>query len=294
MKDFRILKICFLVLTLYLLIEEIIDFVIIKPTLTSVTQTNLTPANFPDILICPEKAFDLDYIHKLGYKYSFYYGSGYILGESYKGWLGNQTALNVTKVADDVPNLNSLDKCPEMKGRFKFEGRYKTITLAMALTRVLYHSGKCCRVIKPKEADNYTISYIYTAIKYSRFTNFTNGFSIIFSEQKSALIVQQPKFISDGMQLKFSIDHPGLIKYRIKVLEEIHLEDDPNFPCRNYKYNGEYNQCLEDEYTRQSLEILNCTPPWMTDNHDVWCKLNVNGTAKTKEKTWFLLGNNKH
>ena len=86
------------------------------------------------------------------------------------------------------------------------------------------------------------------------------------------------------------MDHPGLKKYRIKVLEEIHLEDDPNFPCRKYIYNGEYNQCLEDEYTRQSLDLLNCTPPWMTNNQNLWCKHNLNLSSAQKKKSYFLLG----
>ena len=265
-KDFRILKICFLILTLYLLFEEIKDFLITKPTLTFVSQTNIKPETFPDILICPEEAFDLDSLHKLGYQYGFYYGSGYISGyEKTTGWLGNQTNLNVTEVADQVSNIKSVQDCPKVNGRFKIDGQYVTRTLNLTLTRVLYHSGKCCRVIRPKEADKYIIGYIYSIVKFSKFSNFTTGFHIFLSDHKSAIIVQPQEFIITGFQLKFLLNQQGLVKYKIKVLEEIHLEDDHNFPCRKYDHNGEYNQCLEDEYVRQSLEILNCTPPWMTD-----------------------------
>jgi len=93
-KDFRILKICFLVLTLYLLLLEVKYFLITKPTLTSATKTHITPETFPDILICPEEAFDLGSLQKLGYKYGFYYASGHISAyENTTGWIGNQTEL---------------------------------------------------------------------------------------------------------------------------------------------------------------------------------------------------------
>ena len=117
---------------------------------------------------------------------------------------------------------------------------------------------------------------------------------MFLSDQEAASLIKPQKFTIHGPPIKSSSKLLVYQKYTIRILQKIHLENDPHFQCKNYNHVGEYNTCLEEEYTRQSLEILNCTPPWMTDNHDVWCKLNVNGTAKTKEKTWFLLGNNKH
>ena len=55
----------------------------------------------------------------------------------------------------------------------------------------------------------------------------------------------------------------------------IHLKGDPKFPCRNYDA-GEYHQCLEEEYSRQFVSILNCSLPWISEKRDVWCKDNLN------------------
>ena len=55
-------------------------------------------------------------------------------------------------------------------------------------------------------------------------------------------------------------------------MEEQKLANDPNYPCTDYKINGQYSNCLEDEMVRQNLEFLNCTPPWMTDNENLHCK----------------------
>ena len=44
----------------------------------------------------------------------------------------------------------------------------------------------------------------------------------------------------------------GYIEYKVKIYEEVHLEEDPDFPCRKYSSPGQYDQCLEDEYLRQA------------------------------------------
>ena len=64
----------------------------------------------------------------------------------------------------------------------------------------------------------------------------------------------------------------GDILYKIQIMEDIKLEGDPNYPCIDYKIKGEYAKCIEDEILRENFKYLNCTPPWMTENEDIWCK----------------------
>ena len=40
-------------------------------------------------------------------------------------------------------------------------------------------------------------------------------------------------------------------KYRVKILENINLEGDESFLCKDYSYPGEYDQCLQAEYIRE-------------------------------------------
>ena len=67
-------------------------------------------------------------------------------------------------------------------------------------------------------------------------------------------------------------DKIGSNKYHIKISEEVHLENDPSYPCIDYKRQGEYGECLEKEYLEKLLSMINCTPPWFTKNEDLWCK----------------------
>ena len=110
------------------------------------------------------------------------------------------------------------------------------------------------------------------------------------SDQNSAQFFHPQKFAIEGPPLKSSVAQPGWKNFKVKVIEDIHLEDDPHYPCRSYQYIGEYQQCLEKEYTKQSMNLLNCTPPWMTNNQDVWCQDPINGSVELRDKTRFLFG----
>ena len=124
----------------------------------------------------------------------------------------------------------------------------------------------------------------------SKLENFTFGFQVFLSDPKAESQIKSQKFTIEGPPLK-SLEKPfAYKKYTVRVLKFLNLENDPNFPCKDYENDGEYNQCLEEEYIRQTHELINCTPPWMTDNQDNWCKHHINTSEETREKSWSLLG----
>ena len=53
---------------------------------------------------------------------------------------------------------------------------------------------------------------------------------------------------------------------------------------------GEYDVCLEEEYVTQTLHLMNCTPPWMTDNEDVWCGAGLEVTPAQDTRINYHLG----
>ena len=289
-KDFRVVKLCFMALTSYLLYEELYVFLITKPTLTSVTQTSISTEQFPDVLICPEQAFELNLLNKLGYTRSLYYGLGQADDSKLIGWLGNQTEFNITEIVNQISRIKTLKDCPEVIAKFKINGSLKDVPLSLNLTRVKYPNGRCCRVVKPREANEHVLFHIRYHTYIKNFTKFTKGFHMFLSDQKSSSFFLAQKFAMEGPKLTSNPKKLGWITYKIKVLEDIHIAEDPNFQCKNYYHNGDYNRCLEEEYTRQSLDILNCTPPWMTDYKDIWCKHHLNTSDEIRDRTRFLLG----
>ena len=43
-------------------------------------------------------------------------------------------------------------------------------------------------------------------------------------------------------------------------------------------------QCLDENYLKQSLDLINCTSPWITSNKKLWCKNMEISTVEQKEK----------
>ena len=63
----------------------------------------------------------------------------------------------------------------------------------------------------------------------------------------------------------------GKVEYKVQIMEDIKLEGDPNYPCIDYKLKGDYAKCIENEMLQENFKYLNCTPPWMTKDEDLWC-----------------------
>ena len=57
-KDFKLLKFCFFLLTSFFLYGEFRLFFVEKPSLTSDGRATLAPINFPEILICKIDGYD--------------------------------------------------------------------------------------------------------------------------------------------------------------------------------------------------------------------------------------------
>ena len=70
-KDFRFLKYFFCVLTLIWFSDELWNYLVRRPTLTSISQTYLDDDHIPQILLCPYPAHDLHSLHRVGYFHSF-------------------------------------------------------------------------------------------------------------------------------------------------------------------------------------------------------------------------------
>ena len=139
-------------------------------------------------------------------------------------------------------------------------------------------------------ARRYPLYMIISSISAEKFQQLGNNMQMIISDRDSATLFHSLKFALEGDNLRFHFRTSGIAEYKLKILEDFHLEDDPNYACRSYHQPGEYDSCLETEYTRQSLALLTCVPPWMTDRQDLWCAGQLNLTEEKLEKTLYLLG----
>ena len=135
-------------------------------------------------------------------------------------------------------------------------------------------NAACCKVLLPKIPQNLLFNGFYAVLNSS--------YTAYLGDRRASTSLNSPNKNQLGEEIKRS--ERGLNGYRIKVTQEIHMEEDPKFPCKNYEYTGDYHQCLEEEFVQESLRLINCTPPWMTDNSSLWCE---NEIALEKDDVYF-------
>ena len=265
LKDYRLLKFIFTIWALYLIIETIYIFLVVKPTYTSHEKRELSADDFPEIIMCPEPSIDLKAVKSKGYGAPDAYFKGYFHGFQYFSWAGNNLE-DVKKVSEEVSMLKSIDDCPVGSFRFKdVDGRHEA---KFQLTKGLNPYHTCCKIIPPKLSHKHPIISIRISLPEN---SSVRSFKVSMADELTASFYEQHKTILMGDKI-VSPDKDGAIFYKAKILEEQNLENDPNYPCVLYKTIGEYGKCVESEMLRQNFDFLNCTPPWMTLNEELWCQ----------------------
>ena len=67
-EDYGFLKVIFTFFAAYLIFEELYIYVVLKPTYTTISKREMKPEDFPDIMLCPEPAIDIEAATAKGYE----------------------------------------------------------------------------------------------------------------------------------------------------------------------------------------------------------------------------------
>ena len=252
-----------------------------KPTYSSSEKREISAEDIPEMIICPQPSIDLDAVRSRGYPGNEAYVRGISDRHSLEqlGWAGNKSE-GVKKVIQEVSILKSIEECPT--AIFWFQKNMSQVQADLKLVKALNPHHICCQVIPPKLSQ--TSPLISVHLFFTNNSHILNIFSVKNASERSpvqaikvfladkvtASFYDQQRTILDGD--KIVSDNSGFMKYKVKIIEEERLEDDPKYPCIDYKTRGLYAKCVENEIVRQQTEFLNCTPPWMTDSEDHWCK----------------------
>ena len=268
-------KIFFLVLSLLFIGQELYTFFILKPTLNTKVKSQFTKDDFPIFTVCPNPAFDMEEMINLGYPDIFSYKTGldagldYPLSSTIKGWDAKQTD-SVKNVSRKISLLKSVNDCPSGIVFYKpHEDDHEDAgleNLQFVLTRAMFPYHLCCRVQIPKAAKKYPLAGMDISFTNKSYDSVT----LLVNDMVSHSTFQQhnSKVLGDNLQSP----QGGLNNYKLKISREIRIESDPNSNCLDYQEAGEYDKCLEAEMIKQMNYFVNCTPPWMTENENLWCR----------------------
>ena len=291
-KDHRLLKFSFVLLTGYLLFDELLLFFSSKPTLTTQIQTSLQTKHFPEAVICSSPSYDQARLSSLGYEHSHDFSLGVIDGEHLRGWSGNQSDQTVGNILNQVSIIKTEDDCPSVKVKFQRKGKIIKSKLSLKLTRPVYPHGRCCQIKIPHPGPDYVLHQIYFRIYPSKYrNNKIKTFKMLLSDPENSSPFHQSQMIGESLETSKLTEDVGYHLYKIKVHEEVQLENNPNYMCRQYDSPGLYDSCLEAEYSRQSLALLGCTPPWLTEEELTWCRDPLNVSLDTSKRVNYFLEN---
>ena len=278
-NNYGALKIICTSLCFGLIFDIFLKYLVEKPTLTSSTRTIFTGENFPVITLCHYEQIDKRSLESNGFKNLYYYrtGEGDI---SYKnethqkiGWNGNGSK-SVFDVHMRIALLKSAMDCPR-NSSFWFEKKHKDFEknlvekkpLSFSLTRALYPNHKCCKINLPDLEDVNIVKAIRIADASLNSEVHFRSYKLYLSDQISDSPFTLAKNFNLGDDVTITKDDIGMHKrYKIKVSQEHHVEGNPKYPCIKYLKHGKYGECLEKEMIKITKKLLNCTPPWITDN----------------------------
>ena len=265
-KDYRFLKFIFTILATCLILEELYTYLVVKPTYTSESKRKMMAEDFPDIMFCPQPPVDVNALKSRGYFdiQSYFAGTGHGL----TGWGGNRSE-DVKQVFDDISALKSVEECPngpESHIVISDGVSVRAEPVSFELTKALYPFHICCKIVRPQV--EYPI--LNLVIDFSSINISFDSFKVFLSNKLTYSYFDLHKKIMLGDHIESGED--GIMNYKITIMEDEKLDDDPKYPCIDYYVAGKYSKCLEDEILRQNFLFLNCTPPWMTENENLWCK----------------------
>ena len=272
-KDYKLLKFIFIILASYLILEEVYTCFVLQPNYTSHERRKIVAQDFPEILICPgEPNIDIFALKDQGYytPEAYFKGRNNPHGLDQIGWAGNWSN-SVKKVSEELSILKSIEDCPKAYVMYKDNVSLKyDYNITYNLTKALYPNHICCKVILPKAVNLYPIIGVQFTFSGWNSSSMNGEWQVSMAEKLTASFFDQHKTIMIGDKILSNLF--GVVNYKVKILEDNNLEDDPKHGCIYYKIQGEYADCLEREIVRQNLKYLNCTPPWMTDDENLWCK----------------------
>ena len=205
------------------------------------------------------------------------------------GWKGNSTNGTIRGVLKRISILKKVEDCPSVENSYAWYEPNKSDPvdfkhIKFELTKGLYPNPICCKVIHPKDAQNKIMNGLEIAFKSSS-RNY-KSMKVLISDKVSSSVFEQHNTNVLGDKILSPQNENGYNHFKVKVFQEIHLENDPNYPCIDYKYPGEFHKCLESEFLNENMKILNCTAPWMTDDEELWCKGNLTLNSRQKISQW--------
>ena len=283
-KDFLLLKVIFTIMCVLLLMQDFYLALVEKPTLTTSMTEPLALQDFPTITLCPENPVNYTELQRLGFHdiYDYIVGYNWETNITEYNWRGN-SSLSVSEINKRISVLKSAEDCPiatlvYISKDYTVEERLINVT--KSLTKVLFPYHICCKLDVPRSM---TSDHVVRSIFIFRNKSESINYKFFMSEKSSFTKFKLHERHMNGDKI-YRPQNRLLGFYKIKIFQKIQMENDPNYPCIDYRSHGDYDKCIEDELVKKNFQMLSCTPPWLTNKEELWCNGNVSTELIGEEK----------
>ena len=288
------LRNCFILictlLTVYLICQELFNFFIVKPTITSIEEETLKSVDIPDVVICLEPSFDFGVLKKYGYIKDTYY-RGSMDGKSFTGWNGRE---NETKSSNEI-----LEEALVVKSHFaknttfitfaKYKDEYSQFFQAEVKLRSLsLPYGRCLSISPPIVEGNIstlfnTLYLMFNETIFKQYNDITARIYMMGKTNALNIYPDETTMAGDSMEIKMNRRQKYSSAYKTKITRSTHVTGDPLLQCNDYTPNNTYNDCTQNELLASFHKILDGSPPFIGKNPKDTCNERFNLSLE-KEK----------
>jgi hypothetical protein len=286
----NIFKIICIILTTFLIYEELVSYTVTKPTTTSSKQARLDTNTFPEICVCMDPAWDAQAAAKHGYIGEYFY-RGSTDGDTFVGWNGVE---GDEQVIEDILSFHA-DHPPFHKAYFTFKNHTNT-RAEISFKSPVYPYGRCAVVSPPagtKHMDVAKLS-IYMHPDTTHITSLSSvqpSLQVFFRDPINSVNLYARHDMP--IKMKYTVDDMGKVnyyQYHIKISQAVHVRGDPLFDCTDYNTNHSYNTCVQTELIALFEEMLGCAPPFIAGYNNNICNkaFNLTKDAEIADLFWSI------
>ena len=247
---------CFF-LGLFLIYQEFHLFLVEEPTHSIIKKVEFISKFTPIVQICAEPGINENKIIDAGYEtlYAFFSGFKDEDEDLFIGWQ-SMSKLHPFDFLEDAVILNDSK---DIVISAIFDGYdYFSVEAKLEARRILYPYGRCYSILNPKDVKN------AVNLEIDLNTSYSGNVKIFFQDPlRDVTFLFSPFALKD---VAFDQNYDTIYTLGISLMN--HLEDDT---CSNYDANSTYGDCVEEEIISKFQLLLNCTPPWFSDNRDDIC-----------------------
>ena len=270
------------VLTILLLLQELYNFVITKPTSTSIDEKQLETADIPDVVVCIDPGFNKTALEKYGYSGTYYRGS--MDGEKFVGWNGNGSKSSheiLEEVLLDGTAFHSLLRYVNFR-----RDNVDYVGADIDFKTLAFPYGRCISISPPKETlkswriNSLAIVLNETAVEDLNFKSFKLW--VYFMDKATSLQTypDEMEMLGDPVKMDLFSEEPPFRSYKTQISKSVHVPGDPLLDCTIYTPDNSYHNCVKNEVRDTFTREIGCMPPFLDADLTTLCNEKFNVSKK--------------